>query len=817
MGTVARNYAYPLSNTKIVRCHGFFSLKLLLSLLFAVLLAPVASLDFGSARAQEKTPSAAIEGAGPYEPPPLPKPDFKTRPIRPDAPPAGEYNFTSDSQLQDGDERRLIGHAVIEGAQLVIKADEIDYNEATGDAEARGHVYFQQFERSEIIVCARMIYNTETQKGKYYNVKGYTKTRIETRPGYLTSDNPFYFEGEWAERIGEKYILYNGWITGCNLPNPWWSLKAPKFDIIPEQRALAYKAVFRLRRIPLLYAPVFYKSLEKEPRQSGFLTPNIGNSSSYGFMVGLGYYWAINRSYDVTYRFIDFTSRGYAHHIDFRAKPTQKSDFDVIFYGVQDRGIQSGNTVQKQGGFDIYATGKIDLGSGWTARGNLNYVSSLLFRQSFTQSFNEAVFSESKSTGFLSKHFDSYTFNAVFSRVENFQDVAPNDYIIIRKLPEFEFLSRDRELFKGLPIWGSFDTSYGLLYRTQPASTLAVDNGPAIVSNKLQTSQFSQRGDAEPRVMTVLRFLHFNLVPSFTLHETYYNQQIENGRVTNAPFVRSAREISLDLIAPTIERVFNKKTFLGDKLKHVIEPRATYRYITGVTDYERVIRFDARDLLTDTNQLELSLTNRVYAKRGDDIQEVFTWELKQDRYFDPTFGGALLPNQRNVVLSTVDLTGYAFLNQPRSYSPVVSVMRAKLINGFNVDWRADYDPLVGKLVNSGFSIDFRKKKYFFNAGHNHVNSNPVLTPSADQLRTEVGYGDPNRRGWNTAVTAIYDYKKGYLQYSTAQVNYNTDCCGISVQYRRFAFGTRNENQFRLAFSIANVGSFGNLKKQERLF
>jgi LPS-assembly protein len=38
-----------------------------------------------------------------------------------------------------------------------------------------------------------------------------------------------------------------------------------------------------------------------------------------------------------------------------------------------------------------------------------------------------------------------------------------------------------------------------------------------------------------------------------------------------------------------------------------------------------------------------------------------------------------------------------------------------------------------------------------------------------------------------------------------------------VQYRRFGFATRNENQFRVAFAIANIGSFGTLKKQERLF
>ena len=55
------------------------------------------------------------------------------------------------------------------------------------------------------------------------------------------------------ERIGDKFILYNGWITNCKLPNPWWLLRGPKFDIIPKDRAIAYRSTFVLR------IPVFAK------------------------------------------------------------------------------------------------------------------------------------------------------------------------------------------------------------------------------------------------------------------------------------------------------------------------------------------------------------------------------------------------------------------------------------------------------------------------------------------------------------------------------------------------------------------------------
>jgi LPS-assembly protein len=164
------------------------------------------------------------------------------------------------------------------------------------------------------------------------------------------------------------------------------------------------------------------------------------------------------------------------------------------------------------------------------------------------------------------------------------------------------------------------------------------------------------------------------------------------------------------------------------------------------------------------------------------------------------------------------MTAYAFLDQPRRYSPVVSVARVSPLPGFGVEWRSDYDPARRRHTNSGITADARLSRYYVSLGHNYVRSSPlILTPSANQFRGLFAIGDVNRRGWNGAFTAIYDFRVGQMQFATTQVTYNTDCCGFSVQYRRLSFGTRNENQFRLAFAVANIGSFGTLKKQERLF
>jgi LPS-assembly protein len=702
----------------------------------------------------------------------------------------------------------LKGNVKLETFEMLLQADAVDYNAETGEAHARGRVKFEHFYNGDKIECDHADYNLDEETGKFYEVHGTSPAKIQSRPGILTTSNPFYFEGEWAERIHEKYILHSGFITDCKVPRPWWTLRGPRFDVIPGDRAIAYHATFRVRAVPLFYAPALYKSLKKSPRKSGFLTPNAGHSSLRGYMVGAGYYWAINRSYDALYRAQYFTLRGLAHTVDFRGKIKPGTDFNVSLYAVNDRGIKIGtdatgkDVIQKQGGELLSVQGRSDLGNGWLARGEINYLSSFLFRQSFTESFHEAIFSESRSVGYLTKHWSSYGVNVVVERNEEFQSSAANDHVIVRKLPELQFISREHQVWdRVLPVWISMESSAGLLHRTEP---------------DYQTRQFVDRVDFNPRITTALYWEGFSLVPSFSARETQYGSSFRNGVVTGDDYVRSSREVTVDLIMPSLARVYDAPKWLGKKLKHVIEPRAEYHYVTGINDFDRAVRFDQTDLLSNTNEVRFSLANRIFIKGEDGaVNEVLSWELSQARYFDPTFGGAVVPGRRNIVESEADLTGFAFLDGPRNYSPLVSVLRIQQRIG--LEWRTDYDPLRGGITNSGFTADARWSKYFLSLGHYQVRSDPVLSPSSNQFRGLIGFGNQNRKGWNAAFTSYYDFKRGLIQYSTMEATYNTDCCGVSVEYRRFNIGPRDETQYRVAFAVSNVGTFGTLKKQERIF
>ena len=793
---------------------------------------------------------------------PVAQPNKRIYKPRPNAPPVGWWDIHAEEQTTDGKTRHLRGHAEMENVNMLFRADEIDFNEDSGDVQARGNIYFEQFERNEKIWADHMEYNTETEKGKFYDVRGTTAPRIDTRPGMLTSLNPYYFQGKWAERVNGHYILYDGFLTNCRVPNPWWRLKGPRFNVVPQESARAYRSVFLLRKFPLFYTPFFYKSLEKVPRRSGLLMPNIGHSSTRGFMLGGGAFWAINRSYDATYHVQDYTARGFAHHLELRGKPTDKADFDAILFGVQDRGLQQpdGAPPIKQGGYTFSVQGKADLGDGWTARGSINYLSSFTFREAFSDSFNEAVFSEVSSVAFLNKDWSTYTFDTVVERKQDFTTLEINETdpitgkqatytnaVVVKKLPEVDLSSRDHQIADDVPVWYSFDSSAGLLSRTQPdfdcVTTATPQNlvspqngvcssGDYQLYGRYATNLLNSRMDFAPQIASVLHLGDFHLVPSFTVDETFYGQTQgpygDSGFQTVLPasFLRSAREFKMDLVAPSFARVFNRKSWLGDKLKHVIEPRATYEYVTGIgQDFNRIIRFDGTDLLSNTNQVTFSLTNRLYAKRGDDVQEILSWEVSQARYFDPTFGGVILSGMqaRNVLLSQLELTPFTFLDGPRSYSPIVSALRAQPKWNIAFEWRTDYDPARHGIVASTASADWRRtlphsdKDFFVSVGQTEVHSDATLLPSENQTRASFGIGNSTRRGWNAAFVAVYDNKVGILDFAIVQATYNTDCCGFSVQLVRYDFGTRDETQYRFAFAVANLGNFGTLKRQERLF
>ena len=185
----------------------------------------------------------------------------------------------------------------------------------------------------------------------------------------------------------------------------------------------------------------------------------------------------------------------------------------------------------------------------------------------------------------------------------------------------------------------------------------------------------------------------------------------------------------------------------------------------------------------------------------------------------------MVAGQRNVFTTTADFTGIAFLDGARRFAPIISRLRVETSPRTNTEWDVDYDLKAGRINSSMALVNYHYGPFTVGGGDAFLRvidtaagTTPTGASDFHQFRVLFGYGQLNKRGLSAASSFGFDADNGSLQYATAQTSYNWDCCGLSLEYRRFALGSvRNENQYRFSFTLANVGAFGNLRRQERLY
>ncbi|MBZ5648045.1 MAG: LPS assembly protein LptD [Acidobacteriia bacterium] len=771
--------------------------------------------------------------------------------------PGEPVTIKAREQEKEGDVFKLRGDVEIEFRELVFHADEITYDSKSGELTATGHLVLDGGPHDDHIEASRGEYNVRKQTGRFWDVVGSTGARFRGKNVTLTSSNPFAFTGRMVEKVSpDRYILHHGSVTSCELPNPKWTFNAEKVIVDVGGTAKLYNANFRVKKVPILYLPFAEHPVDRLGRQTGFMIPTFGTSSRKGLVLGDSFYWAINRSADATIGAEYYSSRGWSQSGDFRARPSDTSFVNLHYFGVLDRGFFNGVTVQDQGGEDVHLNAEGQFPGGFRGVASVEYLSSFVFRLAFTETFSETVNSEVKSAAFLSKTYNGYSFNLLTARYQNFQSTENGDYVSILHVPTFDVGTVDRKL-SSTPLYWGFDAAAEGLSRKEPGFV---------------TADFVGRLDIHPRASLPLFLGGWTVRPEIALRDTYYSEQLQP--VPGGPGVpipndinRRALETSFELRPPTLGRIFDKPVW-GRQVKHTIEPRIVYRYTTGVDNFPFIIRFDSRDILSDTNEIEYGILQRLYAKRvsGEDCapaasaqrtvtpsqaslersakgrtvaepqggcatgaREIVTWEVAQKYFFDPTFGGAVVDGKRNVFTTTAGFTGIAFLTEPRRFSPLVSRLRVRTTSNTDVQWELDYDTVLGRVNASTAFVNYRIGDFFLGGSHAYllapgeIFSSPIPTPlpapdKFNQFRIITGYGNPSKRGFSAAGNVGFDANFNFLQYSAFQTSYNWDCCGLSMEYRRFALGSvRNENQFRFAFTLANVGTFGNLKRQERIF
>jgi LPS-assembly protein len=748
-----------------------------------------------------------------------------------------------NNQSLAGDVYTLRGNVIVHYRDYVLHADNVVYNKSTSELEADGHLQLAGGPNDVLINASHGDMRLNMHTARFYNVTGSQGVRKAGHTLVYSTTNPLLFSGRVLLQTGEgSYRIVDGSITNCRLPHPDWRIIARSIALNDGEASMR-NAGFKFLGIPIFYFPYLRHPEDETGRSSGLLTPVLGNSSIRGYTFGEQIYWVINRSMDMVVGTEYYSKRGWAPNGDFRYHGPGQDHLIARWNAVLDRGIEEQmgtpptEELVNQGGEDVIAAGRKDLSPETRIAGTVEYLSSYVYRLIFDDNYSEATSSQVSSDLGLIHNHNGFMPSLSLDRFQTFASTANGDEAKILHLPALRYDVLDRPL-GGSPLMWGLGSSLSYLNRSEP--DFHVRN--------------VGRMDVYPHLSLPFSAGGWSFIPEAAFRDTFYTISENPSRistnggiptVSHDPLNREDLEASVDIRPPALERDF-ELPFWNRELRHVIEPELTYRYVGGIgREARNVLQFDSADTVTDTNQAGFSLTQRFYLRplhpaacapedQHDDgscsaqPREWASWQLEQEFYIDPRFGGALISGRRNIFESALDLTGAAFLTSPRNISPLISRLRFDALQNLRIQWDLDYDPKRGQMDADNLFAGYSFGRTTVGVGHallNAVEENPGTSSST--LRSQIvapflQFGKQSGKGLNLAANGSYDFEAGEIQYGGVQGVYNWDCCGLSVGYRRYELGavqgtSRNEHQWLYGFTLANFGTVGDIRRETAVF
>jgi LPS-assembly protein len=722
-----------------------------------------------------------------------------------------------------------------------LQADKVTVYEAENRVVAEGSVVFDQADQQRI-TGSRGEWNYRTKTGYFVDSTGFTnQTQDGTR---------IYFTADRVERVSlDTIVAENVQVTACDEDVPKWSFHASRTKIKTGDRVRVYSPKLKLKNIPVFFLPYASVSIKPRDRASGFLTPTFGGSGAKGARLSSAYYQTLGRSADVTLRSDIYTSRGLGFGADIRTRANSRSYLNVGFYAVKDRifGPEADDAHPDQGGSSLYVEGVHYFKNGFIAVADVNITSNLAFRQVFSDNIQQAISPEETSQVFINKDHDEYSFNFL-ARTQ--VTSLTNARIRIRQLPSVSIDKRPAILsfLKKLPVYFSFSGAAEGVSRKETVED-AVQFVSDVGGNPIISPSMVQRLDMHPRLELPLNFAGWSITASGAGRVTYYSDSLDptTRNVLSRNLTRAYGEFEFDVRPPAFAKDFSRGG--GFFFRHVIEPYVTYRKISGINNFDRIIRFDYNDAIADTNEIEFGIANRFFTRRSTENvadvpvtatdgenrpllssqpYEALTITLRGKYFFDPFFGGAFRTNRRNQFYPINTLSGFVYGGLPRRFSPVNVDARYRPRRSLFVDVRTDLDTQGGGLrsLSTTFGITRSLIQVFQSFYYTRaIELAPDLARFADARGFEAGtlrgsqwspsvfLGD-RERGLFGGASFFFDFQKrpgrgdSSLISSTMTLGHSWDCCAVATQFSSFNVGLRKENRLVFSFRLNGIGSFG---------
>jgi LPS-assembly protein len=709
---------------------------------------------------------------------------------------------------------KLVGQVEVKCGTESFFADEIETFTDEDRLIATGNVVFTSGDSR--IAADRLNFNTRTKTGTFFNAAGSAALQPpEQRPGeppidrsmYGTQEPDVYFYGEKVEKVGEKkYRITKGGFTTCVQPEPRWRLTSGTVTIRLEHYAILTNSLFRVKGVPVLYLPIFYYPVKKDDRATGFLIPSYGTSTVRGQTLSNVFFWAVNRSQDVTFMHDWFSKTGFGYGGEYRYLRGPGSDGFFRAYNLREHDASyTGSTGQEvvtpaRTSYELRGTMNQRIGKSLRARGRVDYFSSLAVQQTYHMNVYDASRTQRSYSGSLTANLAEYTVIGAYDRSEYFYGTTSST--LKGGQPRITVTRGERPVL-GSPVYFGLNGEFNNLVVQRKTTTTDID-------------QSLTRFDVTPRIrfpFTKWQFLTVNSTAAFRY--TYWTEsRPEMGGPQVAEGIsRQYYELQANVTGPVFNRIWSfTDNAYAEKLKHSIEPYFNVQRISAVDDFDRIVQIDYVDLIVgNTTRMGYGVANRFFRKPpGGRSREIGTVTIGQTYYTDARASQYDQYYRSN--------RGSA----PNKFSPLALTVRAVPTDEIAANFRAEYDTRFSAFrslaadgtVRLGSWLQsvagWSQRRYIAGlAGFNDPSRLAHYINAATNVRFKQ-----NRYGGSYQLN--YDLRRNSFLQQRMLAYYNAQCCGFSVEYQAWDLSqistvtpVTQDHRLNFSISLAGIGTSGN--------
>ena len=691
----------------------------------------------------------------------------------------------------------MSGRAQVRRIDVVLKGDEINYQQGSGDLTARGNARMQG--QGTLITGSGLRYNMDRSSGE-----------IEQPEFWIGSGG--YASADHADLFSHSTMRLNNVIySGCDCEVPAWYIKSKEVDLdFDENEGVARNGVLYFKDVPILASPYLTFPIKKE-RKSGFLLPTYGTTSRSGIEFTLPYYLNLAPNYDVTLSPRYFSKRGAQLGGEFR------------YLGSSYSGIMAGTYMSRddQTGDSRWLFSSRHnqlLGNGFYLDWDFNRVSDDdYFRDFSTFGLNEATrvqLPQRGRVGWASRYWQSY------AEVFTYQTLQDRDAPITPPYDKKPELSLTGQRYD----FGGFDLTFD-------GKATRFSRSKADLFGQPIPGQNGERLTAYPSVAYPIIRPGWYVTPKIGIHHTQYQGTRWFGDpndLGDVSLYRRSASRTLPIASIDSGMTFERSTTLFSKDSiQTLEPRLYYLnvpyrdqsklpvYDTALSDfsfaqaYQENIYSGGDDRIANANQLTAGLTTR-WLDESTGFERL-SMSIAQRYYFE---------NQR-VTLPR---------ETPRAdmKSEFLGSVGAALTDTLSTEIGAQYDPGRSRVSRTLASIRWAPQRLTSVSLAYRYQRDPSPTafyaiPGQNQV--SMAFQWPFSERWfgvgrfdyaigerkNTAIgSTVNSTQSSRLTQAIAGVEYKGDCCWIGrMVFQRYAVSAAQTNTalfFQL--ELSGLGALG---------